>query len=125
MKYTLMASFVLLLSTSAFGAHLHTCAYKDFSLKISSDKKADIQIEIFNKGKKVSSCSMKALSYDDGTTGAASTELIRFKKESCNIIYDKVAAKISIQDQGFIKYTSGDKASYAYVVKNEQPLNAS
>jgi hypothetical protein len=46
-------------------------------------------------------------------------------KNSLHAIYDKITSKISIIDQGFLKASLKGKESYAYVIKNEQPLKCS
>lgn len=113
---------MFIFSINALASTTHNCTFGGFDLKILTDKENDISLEIFKGKNKISACNMKIISYEDGKNNVSTTELIRFEKKECNIIYNKIASKIVIIDKGFIKTPAQGKISYAYVIKNEHPL---
>lgn len=119
-NYIMLSMFIF--SINAFASTTHNCTFGGFDLKILTDKENDISLEIFKGKNKISACNMKTISYEDGKNNVSTTELIRFEKKECNIIYNKIASKIVIIDKGFIKTPTQGKISYAYVIKNEHPL---
>ena len=124
MKKVLIASFVLY-SFNLMATTVHTCLHDGYSIKVTNDKKNDISL-LVSKGKtSVLNCNLKVISYTDGKKEVSKLELTRFSKVKCEAIYDKIASKISIIDQGFIKASGKANESYAYVIKNEQPLKCS
>lgn len=114
---------VLFSSQLALARTQHLCTFNNFKISITTNKVDLISLEIFKENTKVSGCLLKVISYDDGKNGASLDELTRFEIQECNVIYDKVASKVPLIQSGFIKVPSSKgKKSFAYVIKNEQPL---
>jgi hypothetical protein len=115
-----LSSFIF--SQTIWAKSEHTCTYKGFDLKVTANKEDNLTVDIFKEKIKISGCTFKVVSYDSGKKGVSTDELIRFEKINCNIIYDKLAKNISVNEKGFLKIPASDKKSYAYIIKNEQPL---
>jgi hypothetical protein len=121
----ILITYLTLCSFNLLAATVHTCLHDGYSIKVTSDKKSDISLMV-SKGKtSILICNLKVVSYTDGKSGVSKLELTRFSKIKCDAIYDKIASKIFIIDQGFIKGSGKRNESYAYVIKNEQPLKCS
>lgn len=112
----------LLFSVQGFASQMHTCNYGEFKISFVTKDQEMISLDVFKGETKISNCSLNILSHDDGKTGKSTDELFRFSLQGCRVVYDKIAAKVIINENGFVKIPSIGKTSFAYVVKNEQPL---
>ena len=112
---------ILFLSTNVYSATL-LCNFEGFNLNLRVNKSEMIQMSLIKNTTLVSSCYLNVISYDDGVSGASVNELIRFTKNNCKNIYDKIAEKVSIIDSGFIKIPINSNISYVHILKNHQPL---
>jgi hypothetical protein len=101
----------------------HECLYKNIDIKILTEEENDIELNLSTNGVKFASCKLRVNSFDDGTRGVSTMELIRFEKISCDATDTALAAQIHIIDIGFIKTSVAHQLSAAYVIKNEQPLS--
>lgn len=113
---------MIIFSTDIFATTKHRCIFKKFEIKIKSDEKKDVILEVFKGKYKISSCIFKVSHYEKSKRSSSVDEVIKIKKNGCSIIYDKISSEVRVIDEGFIKMSSGGKISYAYVVKNEQPI---
>lgn len=113
---------LLFFSTNSFATRVHTCTIDLFTIFITTEKENDISLEIFKAKRKIAGCNLKVITFEDGKKSVSTNELIRFEKRECNILYDKIASKVNILNKGFLKTSFDDKKSYAYIIKNEQPL---
>ncbi len=98
------------------------CSYKQFKFLLTANKEEDVSIEIFKGKNKISRCLYQVQSYEEGSQRAGMGDLLRIEKKSCQIIFDKIASELELIQKGFVKYSLETKKSYAYIIKNEQPL---
>lgn len=112
----------LFFSVQVYASNLHTCVYGDFKINLLTNKEELISLTLLKNKTTIASCSLNVLSYDEGKEGVSSEELIRFSRQNCRLIYDKIAEKVIIVDSGFVKTSTKGNKSYVYVIKNEQPL---
>jgi len=112
----------IVLSMQSMAAEKYICIYKNFEIKMITHESEDVQLEVFKGKTKVSACHLKVLSFEVGQSKLTNDKLLRFEKGDCNIIYNKIASGVEIIEKGFVKIPIKGKFSYAYLVKNEQPL---
>lgn len=119
----LLTLMLTLFSLNSFAVETFTCPYNEYILKVTLNHKEDAGVMVFLKNKKISSCQLEVISYEDDQNNASEFELTRFKRKNCNIIYDRVSKKIKIINSGYFKRKSKGDILSAYVVENVSPLH--
>lgn len=118
----LLVLAMLIFPISVFAATEHECVFDKFDIKIITDEENDIHLTVFKDGVKVTACRMKVTSYDDGKKGRSTSESIRFETIGCDAVDAALASGIAIIGNGSIATSRDHRSSYAYVIKNVQPL---
>lgn len=122
MKKTLFFTFLTLSFNLAAEVNFK-CDYKQFNIQFMTNREEEISMELFKGNIKIMSCQYRVKSYEEGVGRVGMGELLQIEKKSCQVLFDKIAKDVEMIEKGFIKYSKGPKESYAYIIKNEQPID--
>lgn len=99
------------------------CHFEKMTYSFDLSQKNEIDLNIFSGKNKISSCQLKITDSNNGKNSEAITEIYYFKKTNCSIIYDKIASKNEIIEEGYFKKGPFSNKVSAYILKNKQPLS--